>query len=473
MMDRERMIAALADKSARWDIIIIGGGATGLGCAVDAASRGYRTVLLEQGDFAKGTSSRSTKLIHGGVRYLKQGNLKLVRESLRERALLLRNAPALVKLIPFILPNYAWWERPFYGIGLTLYGLLAREGKSRHLNRREVLERLPTLRAEQLRGGIEYFDGQFDDARLAMALARTAAEQGAIIANYLPVIAVRKQQVIARDAESGAEYELKGKVIINATGVFCDRLRGMDEPDSKPMVAPSQGAHIVLDRSFLPGNTALMVPRTRDGRVMFAIPWHDRVLVGTTDTPITESSLEPKPLSTEIDFLLEHAAHYLAKAPSRADVKSAFAGLRPLVKTPGARNTALVPRDHTIVVSPTGMITVTGGKWTTYRNMAEETIDRAEQVAGLEHRLCKTASLPVKGKIEIDVTGAVREEMARTLEDYFARRTRTRGLFLDARATLEAAPKAAAIMRQELGGDEQWEREQLARYRELVGNYLI
>lgn len=464
------MIDALADRSARWDILIIGGGATGLGCAVDAASRGYRTVLLEQHDFAKGTSSRSTKLIHGGVRYLKQGNIKLVRESLRERALLLKNAPELVKLIPFVLPNYAWWERPYYGIGLGLYSLLS-GSKSRHLTRAEVLQRLPTLKADELRGGIEYADGQFDDARLAIALARTAAENGAIIANYMPVTAVRKQQVIARDIESGAEFELSAKVIINATGVFCDALRQMEEPGANTMIAPSQGAHIVLDRAFLPGQAALMVPRTRDGRVMFAIPWHDRVLVGTTDTSVTEVSLEPKPLSQEVDFLLEHADQYLAKAPSRVDIKSAFAGLRPLVKTAQTRNSALVPRDHSIVVSQSGMVTVTGGKWTTYRNMAEETVDRAEQVAGLVHRACKTAALPLKNQPEPDVESAVRKEMARTLEDYFARRTRA--LILDARATLEAAPKVAAIMANELSKNEQWQRDQLDSYRELVQGYLV
>ena len=464
------MIDALADRSARWDIVIIGGGATGLGCAVDAASRGYRTALLEQHDFGKGTSSRSTKLIHGGVRYLKQGNIKLVRESLHERALLLKNAPGLVKLIPFVLPNYAWWERPYYGIGLTLYSLLS-ASKSRHLTRGEVLERLPTIQPRGLRGGIEYADGQFDDARLAIALARTAVEHGAVIANYLPVTAVRKQQVIARDAESGAEFELSTKVIINATGVFCDTLREMDEPGADRMIAPSQGAHMVLDRSFLPGEAALMVPRTRDGRVMFAIPWHNRVLVGTTDTPVDAPVLEPKPLASEVEFLLEHTAHYLAKAPSRADIKSAFAGLRPLVKTAQTRNTALVPRDHTIVVSQSGMITVTGGKWTTYRHMAEETIDKAEQVGALGERPCKTADLPLQGHAQPDVAAAVREEMARTLEDYFARRTRA--LILDAGATLEAAPKVAAIMAQELARDEQWQRDQLAQYRELATNYLV
>ena len=464
------MIDALADRSARWDVIIIGGGATGLGCAVDAASRGYRTVLLEQHDFAKGTSSRSTKLIHGGVRYLKQGNVKLVSESLRERALLLRNAPELVRLIPFVLPNYTWWERPYYGIGLTLYSVIA-GSRSKHLTRAEVVQRLPTIRTEELRGGIEYADGQFDDARLAIALARTAAEKGAIIANYLPVTAVQKQRLIAHDAETGAEFELNAKVVINATGVFCDAVRQMDEPKSPAMVAPSQGAHIVLDRAFLPGEAALMVPKTHDGRVMFAIPWHNRVLVGTTDTSVTEVSLEPKPLSQEIDFLLEHAGQYLAKRPSRADIKSAVAGLRPLVKMPGATNSALVPRDHTIAVSPSGMVTVTGGKWTTYRNMAEETVDRAEQVAGFAHRPCRTAELPLKGHAEPDVASAVRDEMARTLEDYFARRTRA--LILDARATLEEAPKVAAIMAQELSKNEQWQRDQLASYRELVQGYLV
>lgn len=465
------MLDALADRSVRWDVIIIGGGATGLGCAVDAASRGYRTVLLEQHDFAKGTSSRSTKLIHGGVRYLKQGNVKLVRESLRERALLLRNAPDLVKLIPFVLPNYAWWERPYYGVGLKLYGLLAGHGNSRHLTRAQVLERLPTLKADELRGGIEYVDGQFDDARLAMALARTAAEHGAVIANYLPAVALQKQQVIARDAESGAEFHLNAKVIINATGVFCDAVRQMDDPRSESMVAPSQGAHIVLDRSFLPANGALMVPRTRDGRVMFAIPWHNRVLVGTTDTPISAPALEPTPLASEVDFLIEHTAYYLAKAPQRPDIKSAFAGLRPLVKTGRTQNTALVPRDHTIVVSRSGMITVTGGKWTTYRHMAEETIDKAEQVAGLGPRICKTADLPLQCYPEPDVVTAVRSEMARTVEDYFARRTRA--LILDARATIDAVPKVAAAMAQALSRSDDWQQEQITRYRELAQSYLV
>ena len=465
------MIDVLADRSTHWDVLIIGGGATGLGCAVDAASRGYRTALLEQHDFAKGTSSRSTKLIHGGVRYLKQGNLKLVRESLRERALLLRNAPELVKLIPFVLPNYAWWERPYYGIGLALYGLLAGHGTSRHLTRDQVLKRLPTLKPDELRGGIEYADGQFNDARLAIALARTAVEQGAVIANYFQLIALRKQQVIARDLETGTELELSAKVIINATGVFCDAVRQMDEPAAVPIVALSQGAHIVLDRSFLPGDAALMIPRTRDGRVMFAIPWHNRVLVGTTDTPMSGPALEPKPLAAEVDFLMEHTAHYFAKVPSRSDIKSAFAGLRPLVKTGRTQNTALVPRDHTILVSPSGMITVTGGKWTTYRHMAEETIDKAEQVGALGPRVCKTADLPLQCHPEPDVTAAVRQEMARTLEDYFARRTRS--LILDARATLDAAPKVAAAMARELSQTDQWQQQQITTYRALAQSYLV
>ena len=470
-MDRKRMIDALADRSTRWDIVIIGGGATGLGCAVDAASRGYRTALLEQHDFAKATSSRSTKLIHGGVRYLKQGNLRLVRESLRERALLLKNAPELAKLISFVLPNYSWWERPYYGIGLKLYDLLSGHGSSRHLTRDEVLQRLPTLKADGLRGGIEYADGQFDDARLAIALARTAVEQGAVIANYLPVVALQNQRVVASDTETGAELQVRAKVVINATGVFCDSVRQMDDSAAEPMVTPSQGAHIVLDRRFLPGEAALMVPRTRDGRVMFAIPWHNRVLVGTTDTPVSAPTLEPKPLASEVDFLIEHTAHYLAKAPMRADIKSAFAGLRPLVKSGRTQNTALVPRDHTIAVSRSGMITVTGGKWTTYRHMAEETIDKAERVGGLGPRVCKTLDLPLQCRAEPDIATAVREEMARTLEDYFARRTRA--LILDARATLDAAPKVAAGMAIELSKSEQWQEAQIAAYRELARSYLV
>lgn len=465
------MLEALGDRSVRWDIVIIGGGATGLGCAVDAATRGYRTVLLEQSDFAKGTSSRSTKLIHGGVRYLKQGNLKLVRESLHERALLLKNAPELVKSIPFILPNYEWWERPFYGVGLKLYDLLAGQTNSRYLDRAAVLQRLPTLRSENLRGGIKYYDGQFDDARLAITLARAAAEHGAIIVNYSPVIALQKQKLITRDVESGKEFELSAKVIINATGVFCDSVRRLDEPASRPMVAPSQGAHIVLDQSFLPGETALMVPRTRDGRVMFAIPWHNRVLVGTTDTPVAEPSLEPRPLAQEVEFLLEHAAQYLRKAPTLADIKSAFAGQRPLVRNTRPQNSALVPRDHNISVSNSNLITVTGGKWTTYRRMAEETIDRAEEIGGLGHRRCSTMDLSLRGKTDVDVLTAVREEMARTIEDYLARRTRA--LILDARATLDAAPKIATIMAQELRKDGAWQQGQLAAYRDLVQSYLI
>ncbi len=322
-----------------WDVLVIGGGATGLGTAVDAAARGYRTALLEQGDFAKGTSSRSTKLIHGGFRYLRQGNVSLVRESLRERGLLLRNAPHLVHAIPFVLPAYGVWQKFFYGAGLKIYDLLAGRlglGKTRLLSREETLRHLPTLSPDGLTGGVQYFDGQFDDARLAICLAQTLHDLGGVAVNYCPVATLLKSNgrvcgVVARDTESGRELTIRARVVINATGVFTDAIRRLDEPAAKPIITASQGAHIVLDRSFLPGDSALMVPKTDDGRVLFAIPWHGHVVIGTTDTLREDAPLEPRPLAEEIDFLLEHAARYLTRAPGKADILSAFAGLRPLL----------------------------------------------------------------------------------------------------------------------------------------------
>ncbi|MGH7504954.1 MAG: glycerol-3-phosphate dehydrogenase/oxidase, partial [Longimicrobiales bacterium] len=354
------MVAAVEEHGARpWDLVIIGGGATGLGTAVDAAARGYRTLLLEQSDFAKGTSSRSTKLVHGGVRYLKQGNVSLVLEALKERGLLLRNAPHLVRDLPFVVPAYDWWEGPFYGIGLKMYDLLAGRhgiGRSKLLSREKTLELLPTIEPDGLTGGVIYHDGQFDDARLAINLAQTAAEHGAVVLNYFEVGGLLRSGgvvsgVRAVDRESGREYEVRARGVINATGVFTDTIRRMDDPDSRRLVTPSQGAHIVLDRGFLPGHNAIMVPRTRDGRVLFAIPWHDRVVVGTTDTEVRDIVLEPRPLDEEITFLLEHAAQYLVQDPTRADVRSTFAGLRPLVggEEQGSATSAL-SRDHTVSI---------------------------------------------------------------------------------------------------------------------------
>jgi glycerol-3-phosphate dehydrogenase len=425
-MNRKDMIRAL-ESTPEWDCCIIGGGATGLGVAVDAASRGFRTLLLEQHDFAKGTSSRSTKLVHGGVRYLQQGNIKLVTEALRERGVLHQNAPHLVKDQSFIVPNYKWWEGPFYGIGLKVYDWMSGSlglGPSRSLSREETLELAPTLDAEGLRGGVLYHDGQFDDARLAINLAQTAAGQGAILLNYCQVDGLLKEGgsgnkasggsgdssrngresgdagrivgVQATDKETGRQYEIRAKAVINATGVFTDSVLQMDEPGSEPIITPSQGVHIVLDKAFLPGEAAILVPHTDDGRVLFAVPWHDKIIIGTTDTPVKEITMEPRALPEEIDFILQQIGRYLTTTPERKDIRSVFAGLRPLVKS-SSKKTAELSRDHLITVSASGLITIAGGKWTTYRRMAEDTVNTAITRAGLADRACRTATLPIHG----------------------------------------------------------------------------
>jgi len=518
MGSRDGILRSLRDEPLFWDIIVIGGGATGLGAAVDAAARGYRTILLEQSDFSKGTSSRSTKLIHGGVRYLQQGNVRLVLEALRERGTLLHNAPHLVHNIPFIVPNYDWWEGPFYGTGLKIYDMLSGRfglGPSTHISRRETLQRIPTLEPGGLRGGILYHDAQFDDARLVINLAQTLADLGGIPVNYMQVTQLLKAKgcvggVVARDVEGGEAFEIRGRVVVNATGVFSDSILRMDEPGVPESIAPSQGVHIVLEKSFLPSESAVMVPHTRDGRVLFALPWHDRVIVGTTDTPVAEVSLEPRPLREEIDFLLTHAARYLTRDPSDSDVLSTFAGLRPLVKTGHVLDTASLSREHAVHVSGSGLVTITGGKWTTYRKMGEDVINRAAEVAGLEARRPGTAQLRIHGWLKhetdvypwdvygTDIVGlkkiavenpawaetlhpglfyrgceviwAARREWARTVEDVLARRTRA--LFLDARASMEAAPAVARLLAEELGRDPSWEAEQVRNYLELAAGYL-
>ncbi|HYD47565.1 MAG TPA: glycerol-3-phosphate dehydrogenase/oxidase, partial [Terriglobales bacterium] len=404
-MNRQDMIGRVRARREPWDMVVIGGGATGVGIGVDAASRGYSTLVLEQSDFGKGTSSRSTKLIHGGVRYLQQGNISLVMEALKERGILRQNAPHLVRDLRFIVPNYDWWEGPFYGIGLKIYDMLAFRygfGRSRRLSRQLTLQMIPTLNTEGLRGGVQYYDGQFDDARLLINLVQTAAQQGAALLNYMPVTGLIKDNdqlisgVTARDLESDEDIEIHARCVINATGAFCDRVRQLDDPKAEPMIAPSQGIHLVFDKSFLPGNAAIMVPRTADKRVMFAIPWHGHALVGTTDTAIDDILLEPRPLEEEIDFVLETAGAYLAKPPSRRDVLSVFAGIRPLVKS-GAGNTAALSRDHTLHIAGSGLLTITGGKWTTYRHMAEECVNHAATLAKLEERPCVTSQLKIHG----------------------------------------------------------------------------
>lgn len=518
-MNRQSSLDQLGTH-AIFDLCIIGGGATGLGIAVDAASRGMKTLLLEKDDFAKGTSSRSTKLVHGGVRYLQQGNIKLVMEALRERGLLRKNAPHLVKNQSFVIPNYKWWENPFYGVGLKVYDWMAGSlglGPSEFLSVEETLARAPTLDPEGLRGGVLYHDGQFDDARLAIHLAMTADEQGAVLINHMPVTGLlhaNKKVVGVRALDKldplRTVWEIQAKVVVNATGVFTDDILQMDQPGAESLISPSQGIHLVFDREFLPSDTAIMIPRTDDGRVLFAVPWHGKIIVGTTDTPVEKAEAEPVALPAEIDFVLEHIRRYLGKDPSRKDIRSVFAGLRPLIKGQ-AKTTASLSRDHHISVSESELITIAGGKWTTYRKMAEDLVDMAMHKSGIVDKECTTHHLPIHGyKEEVDlqqhgyyygtdlekiqelekndtllaakihpslpyhfseIAWAVREEMCMTLEDALSRRTRA--LLLDAKAAIEAAPRVANLMRKELGKDENWEKEELASFSAIALNYLI
>lgn len=500
-----------------FDVLIVGGGATGLGTAVDAASRGHRVALVEAADFAKGTSSRSTKLVHGGVRYLRQGNISLVLEALRERGRLARNAPHLVRDQPFVIPNYQWWEGPFYGIGMKVYdGLAGKLGlaPSRWLSRDETLQHIPNIETEGLDGGVIYHDGQFDDARLAILLARTAADHGGVLVNYCRCTGLVKEdgQVSGaelRDEETGQEFRVAAKCVVNATGVFADELRRVDEPESAGVIAVSQGIHLVLPKRFLPGNAAIMVPKTDDGRVLFAVPWHDRVVVGTTDTPMDRPTLEPRALAEERDFVMEHARAYLEEDPNDSDVLSVFAGLRPLIKNDEASSTAAISRDHAILVSESGLITVSGGKWTTYRKMGEDVVDHVEMVASLEERPCRTVDLPIHGAppgerdtgvidsvgsdreaiaamertdagwgepideafdlTPADVIWQTRHEMARTVEDVLARRHRA--LLLDAKESQAIAPWVARLMAQELGFTQEWAEVQVQSYRSFSDGY--
>ena len=518
-MHRDFSLDQLRSCHESWDVLVVGGGATGLGAAVDAASRGHRVALIERADFAKGTSSRSTKLVHGGVRYLKQGNISLVMEALRERGRLHKNAPHLAHPLPFVIPNYRWWEGPFYGIGMKVYDQLAGElglKKSRWLSAEETIAHIPTIEPEHLTGGVIYHDGQFDDARLAITLAQTATDRGAVLANYVECVGLLKENgkvrgVIARDLEGGVEFEIRARCVINATGVFVDALRKQDDASAQEIVSASQGVHIVLPREFLPGDSAIMIPKTDDGRVLFAVPWHDRVVVGTTDTPRDEISVEPRALEEEREFLMVHAARYLTRDPKPSDVLSIFAGLRPLVKHAGAKNTAVLSRDHTILISDNGLITITGGKWTTYRKMAEDVVNRAEEVAGIGKHRCETELMKLHGWSEersdvthwnvygtdasgmddliknnallaekihpqleytkAEVIWQTRNEMARKVEDVLARRTRA--LFVDARAAIEAAPIVSQIMARELGKDDSWAGRSAQEFCELARGYVF
>lgn len=518
-MDRDQLIHQIENESKAWDFIIIGGGATGLGTAVEAASRGCRTLLLEQHDFAKGTSSRSTKLVHGGVRYLRQGDIKLVREALRERGLMQRNAPHLVKNLSFVVPAYKWWEGPFYGLGLKIYDAMAGDlglGPSTLLSKGETLHQIPTLETDGLEGGIQYYDAQFDDARMATTLMRTIIDQGGTPINYMKVTDLLKSGtklngVQAEDQETGKSYKLKAKCVINATGIFTDHIRQMDDPSTPSIIQPSRGVHIVLNNSFQPGESAMLVPDTEDGRVIFAIPWKERILIGTTDVPMDAPELEPHPTEEEIDYLLTYAQKYLQGDPTRADILSAFAGIRPLVSSSPDGNTSDISRDHTLITDPSGLVTITGGKWTTYRKMAEDTINEAAGVAGLDKKDSVTENLHLHGWAEntnpedlyesygsdadslkkiaaehdnweqpihsnlpytpAEVVWAARKEMARSVEDVLARRTRA--LLLDARASVEMAEPVADLLAKELDRDAAWKQQQIADYTELAKGYLV
>lgn len=511
-----------AEKQKRWDVIIIGGGATGLGIALDAVTRGYKTLLLEQVDFAKGTSSRSTKLVHGGIRYLAQGNIELVREALHERGLLAKNAPHLVKKQKFVIPNYLWWEGLYYNFGLKTYDFLAGKlsmGKSERITNSEVTDRLPSLVREELRGGVIYLDGQFDDARLAVNIAQTCIENGGVALNHFKVEDISAEdgkivnRVKARDTESGKSYEFKGKLVVNATGVFVDYIRKMANPEAKPLIRASQGVHLVFDKKFFPGEDALMIPKTDDGRVLFAVPWNRKVLVGTTDTLLEKPELEPKALDNEIDFIINTFNKYIKKKVTRSDVKSVFAGLRPLAAGNGEeKSTKEISRGHKIEFSDLGLLTITGGKWTTYRKMAEDTLDFAIEYKRLPPRKCISENFLIHGAkshknhedhlhiygsdkslikdliaerpelgeqiyddlpfLKAEVIWSVKNEMARSLEDVLARRVRL--LFLDARAAYEVAPLVAGLMAEELGQDDLWIEDQVNKFRELIKtHYLI
>ncbi|MSR69719.1 MAG: glycerol-3-phosphate dehydrogenase/oxidase [Phycisphaerales bacterium] len=520
---RDAMLARADGKA--FDVLVVGGGATGLGVAVDAASRGYSTCLVESYDFAKGTSSRSTKLVHGGVRYLEQLDIALVMEALHERGLMHQNAPHLVHDLAFLVPRYTWWEGPFYGAGLKLYDVLAGKrnlAPSRFLSLDETIAAIPSVSRDGLLGSVEYHDGQFDDARMALALARTAAELGAVVINQVRVNALRKDGngrvcgVDATDVESGRALAMRATVVVNACGIFSDELRVLDDGTTPRMIEPAQGVHLVFDRALQPSDRAIMVPHTDDGRVLFVIPWHERIVVGTTDTPMKRAEIEPRALPDEIEFILRNAGRYLEREPARGDVRAIYAGMRPLVHESGVDSpTKSISRSHKVVVSASGLVSIMGGKWTTYRRMAQDTMSRVIDVGQLEPRPCVTESLRVHGWLARDdaatpsedwmrvygcdapavraVCGeksgwnasmharlpyalgvaayAVRHEMARSTEDVLARRTRA--LLLDAAAASEVAEQVAKVVANELGRDGAWAARDAAAFRELAKGYQL
>ncbi len=517
MSDRSEILHALGQEAGPWDVLIIGGGATGLGSAVEAASRGYRTLLVERFDFAKGTSSRSTKLVHGGVRYLEQMNITLVLDALRERGHMLRNAPHLVHDLSFVVPAFSYFSLPYYGFGLKMYERLSGKfsfGASKLLSRERTLAMLPGVAADGLRGGILYHDGQFDDARYVVSLLRTFQDLGGTAINYVEAVGLLQEGgktvgIRARDCEGDQPFDLHAKVVINASGVFTEEILAMDGMARGSLLAVSQGSHFVLPHTFLPGGAAMMIPKTADGRVLFAIPWHGVTLVGTTDEAVLRTSTEPRSLASERKFLFEHITRYFGRRPQPEEILSVWSGLRPLVRE-GDGKTSKLSRDHKVLVSKSGLVTVTGGKWTTYRRMGQDAVDHAVGVAGLAKTPSRTmelklhgwtdqpaavesdrvygSDLPLLQKLSDDdpalgallhprlpyrlreVVWAVRHEMARTVEDVLARRTRA--LFIDAQAAMEAAPSVAILLAKELNRDDAWREKDLVQFLDVAQGYL-
>jgi glycerol-3-phosphate dehydrogenase len=520
-MERDTMITLMRNQPEGYDFIVIGGGATGIGIALEAVASGYKTLLVEKSDFTKSTSSKSTKLVHGGVRYLAQGDIALVREACVERGRLLKNAPHLVKNQSFIIPTKGFFDEIMYTVGLTFYDLLAGKyslGRSLYISKRKALRRIPTLNPKKLSAGVVYHDGQFDDSRLAVNVLQTAVEKGAHVINYMQVNGLLKDNsgkingVHLMDMETNEKFTVKGKAIINATGVFADEIMQMDKPEMKKIIRPSQGVHIVLDKEFLPGNDAIMIPKTDDGRVLFAVPWHNRVVVGTTDTPLEIPSLEPVALEEEINFILNTTGRYLTKAPSRKDVLSIFAGLRPLAAPKGdSKKTKEISRSHKIYVSDSDLFTMIGGKWTTFRRMAEDMLKKVEATKSWKRIPSKTRTLKIHGYMKkvdltdplyfygtdreqllkisttepglkgliseklnlhkVQVIWAVRNEMARTVEDVLSRRTRC--LLLDSRESVRIAPEVAQLMARELNQDKAWEEVQVQNFEAVAENYML
>ena len=498
-MDRNEQLKKIVDTTS-WDIVVIGGGATGLGAAVDAANRGYKVLCLEKYDFSKGTSSRSTKLIHGGVRYLQQGNISMVKHALRERWFMLQNASLVTRKLSFVLPVYSWWSFFYYSLGLMLYDLLSGRlsiGKTRIMNAKSVISKVPDINTKSLKGGIRYFDGQFDDSEICIALARTAIQEGATVINHAAAESFTYNDgkisgLVIKDYLSGKEFSVNTKVVINATGVFADTMIKKDNPSHHAIISPSRGIHIVIDKKFYTGPHAMLIPKTTDGRVLYAVPWHDKVIIGTTDNKVENIDIEPIATHDEVNFVLENFNQYMSQQLTIQDIKSVFAGLRPLVKIKNIKSTADLVRDHLIYESPSGLVSITGGKWTTYRKMAKDVINQAIKTGGLNYVPCNTDSLhlvtrkdtlveentinsqarlhPSFAMSKEDVLYAIESEMACTLEDVLARRIRI--LFLDARAALEVAPVVCKIMQETLGKDDVWFEDQIISFRKVAENYL-